>query len=90
MSEQEDNEALVDASSKVSTMPEFSNIESPLIFSICKAYESARTQPAYPTNQHAMGVDPDSVGVELPQCDICGDHHEEGEMPRECTNGDGV
>lgn len=38
----------------------------------------------------AMGVKPDDESVELPQCDICGDHHEEGEIPRECETGDGV
>lgn len=27
---------------------------------------------------------------ELPQCDICGDHHEHGEVPRECETGDGA
>lgn len=27
---------------------------------------------------------------ELPQCDTCGDHHDEGEIPRECGTGDGV
>lgn len=27
---------------------------------------------------------------ELPQCPTCGDHHEPGDIPRECETGDGV
>lgn len=30
------------------------------------------------------------VEDELPQCDICGDHHEPGDIPRECETGDGI
>lgn len=29
-------------------------------------------------------------GIELSQCPICGDHHEPGDIPRECETGDGV
>ena len=35
-------------------------------------------------------IEPTAFEVELPQCDICGDHHEADEVPRECETGDGV
>ena len=37
------NSPQIDAAAKVSTMPEFSAVESPLILAICQAYESAKT-----------------------------------------------
>jgi hypothetical protein len=36
---------------------------------------------------HAASVDAQDGGEN--QCDICGDHHEPGEISRECETGDG-
>jgi hypothetical protein len=38
---------------------------------------------------HAAPVDAQDGG-DFTQCPICGDHHEPGEISRECETGDGI
>lgn len=43
----------------------------------------------WPSPNNEIWVALARIKDELPQCDICGDHHEAGNVPRSCETGDG-